>query len=56
MKKGQDDIGLMVFSDVKDCERMENGRIAKRVHIWGCIESRSVGRPQKRWTETVKEC
>ena len=25
-------------------ERMENGRIAKRVYIWECTGSRSVGR------------
>ena len=37
-------------------ERMENDRIAKRVYVGECAGSRSVGRPRKRWIDTVKEC
>ena len=37
-------------------ERMENDRIAKRVHVGECDGSRSVGSPRKRWIVTVKEC
>ena len=35
---------------------MERDRIAKRVYIGESAGSRSVGRPQKRWIDTVKEC
>ena len=34
---------------------MERGRIAKRVHVGECAGSSSVGRPRKRWIDTVKE-
>ena len=37
-------------------ERMEKERIAKRVYVGECAGSHSVGRPQKRWIDTVKEC
>ena len=37
-------------------ERMENSRIAKRFHVGECAGSRSVDRPRKRWTDTVKDC
>ena len=37
-------------------ERMEKDRIAKRVHVGECAGSRSVGRPRKRWIDTVKDC
>ena len=37
-------------------ERMENGRIAKRVYVGECAGSRSVCRLWKRWVDTVKEC
>ena len=37
-------------------ERMENDRIAKRVFVGDCAGSCSVGRPRKRWIDTVKEC
>ena len=36
-------------------ERMERDRIAKRVYVGECAGSRSVGRPQKRWIDSVKE-
>ena len=37
-------------------ERMERDKIAKRVSVRECAGSRSVGRPRKRWVDTVKEC
>ena len=37
-------------------ERVERDRIAKRVYVGECAGSRSVGRPRKRWIDTVKEC
>ena len=46
---------MKVFSEVH-VERMENDRIAKRVYVGECGGSRSVGRLQKRWIDTVKEC
>ena len=35
---------------------MENDRIAKKVYVGECAGSHSVGRPQKRWIDTVKNC
>ena len=35
---------------------MKRDRIAKRVYVVECAGSHSVGRPQKRWIGTVKEC
>ena len=43
---------LQWFSHVK---RMENGRIAKRVYLGELAGSCSVGRPWKRWIDTLKE-
>ena len=37
-------------------ERMENDGIAKRVNVGECAGSHSVGRLQKRWIDTVKDC
>ena len=37
-------------------ERIENDRIAKRVYVGEWAGSRSVGRPKKRWIDTVKDC
>ena len=34
---------------------MENDRIAKRIYAGEYDGSRSVSRPQKRWTDTVKD-
>ena len=48
-----DEIVLRWFGRV---ERMENNRIAKRVYVDECAGSRSVGRPQKRWINTLKDC
>ena len=36
-------------------ERMENNRIAKKVHVGECVSSRSVGKARKRWIDTVKD-
>ena len=35
---------------------MESDRIAKKVYVGECAGSRSLGRPRKRWIDTVKEC
>ena len=35
---------------------MDKDRIGKRIYIGEGVGSRSVGRPQKRWIDTVKEC
>ena len=35
---------------------MKRDRIPKRVYVVVCAGSHSVGRPQKRWIDTVKEC
>ena len=35
---------------------VERDRIAKRVYVGECVGSHSVGRPRKRWFDTVKEC
>ena len=35
---------------------MKNDRIAKRVYVGEYAGSRSVGRPWKRWIDTVKDC
>ena len=37
-------------------QRMQNDRIVKRVYDWECADSRSVGRPRRRWIDTVKDC
>ena len=56
MTKGVDekiDEGVLRwFSYVK---RIENDSIAKRVYVGGCVGSRSVGRPRKRWIDTMKD-
>ena len=36
-------------------ERMEKNRIAKRIYVGECAGSRSVGRPRKRWIDTMKD-
>ena len=35
---------------------MENDRIAKRVHVGVGVGSRLVGRPRKRWIDSVNDC
>ena len=37
-------------------QRMENNKTAKRVCVGDCAGSLSVGRPMKRWIDTVKDC
>ena len=37
-------------------ERMERNRITQSVYVGECAGGRSVGRPQKRWIDTMKEC
>ena len=37
-------------------ERLEKDRIAKRVYVGECAGSRSMGKPRKRWFDTVKDC
>ena len=37
-------------------ERMKTDRIVNKDYVGGCAGSHSVGRLQKRWTDTVKEC
>ena len=57
LKKGIDeriDEGLLwCFGHV---ERMESDSIAKRTYVGVCAGNCSVGRPQKRWIDTVKDC
>ena len=36
-------------------ERKENDRITKRVYVGECAGNHSVGRPRKRWIDTVKD-
>ena len=36
-------------------ERMEGDRITKKVYVGECAGIRSLGKPQKRWIDTVKE-
>ena len=52
LDEGIDEGILWWFSHV---ERMERDRIVKRVYVGECAGSRSVGRPWKRWIDTVKE-
>ena len=35
---------------------MENDRIAKRVYVGECAGNCIVGRPWRRWIDTVKDC
>ena len=37
-------------------ERMKNDMTAKRVFVGECAGSLSVGRPRKRWIDTVNDC
>ena len=57
VRKGLDErIDESVLRWFGHVERMERDRIAKRVYVGECAGSRSVGRPRKRWIDTVKEC
>ena len=44
---------LQQFGHVK---RIEMKRIAKRVYVGECAGSPSMGRPRKRWIDTMKDC
>ena len=48
------DEGVLQWFD--HVERMENDRIAKRVYLGVCVGSHSMGRPRKRWKDTVNDC
>ena len=48
------DEGVLLWFDHE--ERMENDRIANRVYVGECAGSCSVGRPRKRWIDTVNDC
>ena len=37
-------------------ERRESDRIANRIYVREFAGNRSLGRPRKRWIDTVKEC
>ena len=57
MTKGVDEkIDENVIRWFELVERMENDRILKRVCVTEWAGSRSVGRPRKRWIDTVKLC
>ena len=47
-----DESVLWLFGHV---ERMEKDRTDKSVYVGECAGSSSVGRPRKRWIDTVKE-
>ena len=53
VRRGLDESILRWFRYV---ERMERDRIAKRIYVGVCAGSHSMGRPQKRWIDTMKEC
>ena len=48
-----DEVVLRWFGDV---ERMEDDRIAEIFYVGKCAVTSSVGKPKKRWIDTVKEC
>ena len=55
MDKGVDkSINMDVLQWFGHVERMERDRIAKRVYVGVCAVSCSVGRPMKRWIDTMK--
>ena len=57
VKKGLDErIDEGVLQWLGNVQRMESDMIAKRVYVRECAGSSSVGKPQKRWIDTVKEC
>ena len=57
MRKGPDErIDEGVLQWFGHVERMERYRIAKRIYVGEYAASRSVGRPRKKWIDTVKEC
>ena len=54
--KGVDErIDESIFRLFFHTERMDNGRIAKRVYVGECVGSHLVDRPRKRWINSVNE-
>ena len=41
---------------VRKCGENGDDRIAMRVYVEECACTRSMGRPRKRWIDTVKNC
>ena len=57
MRKGLDErIDEGVLRWFGHMDRMEVNMIAKRVYVGECAGSLSVGRPRKKWIDTVKDC
>ena len=57
MRKGLDErIEEGVLQWFGHVEKMERDRITKRVYVGECAGSCSMGRPWKRWIDTMKEC
>ena len=57
VKKGLDErIDESMLPRFGHVERLERDRVAKRVYVGECTDICSVGRPRKRWINTVKEC
>ena len=52
VKKGLDE--RIDESVLRGFGHMESDRVVKRVYVGECSGSRSVGRPRKRWIDTVK--
>ena len=46
----------LVEKGLTKVKRMENERTGKRQFLGVCAGSHSVGRPQKRWIDTGKDC
>ena len=47
--------GLMKIFSISLIERMNYDRIAKNVYVGECVGSRVVGRPWKRWIDSVND-
>ena len=54
--KGVEKIDEGVLRCFSHVERMESDRIAKRVYVGEHAGSCSLGRPRKRWINTMKDC
>ena len=51
--RGVDERVLRWFGHI---ERMENDRTGKRVYVGECVGSHLVGRPLKRWIDSMHDC
>ena len=49
-------IGESILQWFSPIESMENNKIFKRVYVEECVGSRLVGRPWKRWIDSVNDC